>query len=70
MRVHIGAATTKGAVANLLYRYDMGVPSLECATRSAGNTLTLVDQTMIHSYERRGNPSNGKSCEMNLYRLP
>ncbi|WP_455135227.1 S8 family peptidase [Schaalia cardiffensis] len=70
MKAHIDAATTKGAAVNLLRRYGMGVPSLERATRSASNALTLVDQAVIHPYERKGNSSSGKSREMNLHRLP
>lgn len=70
MKKHIGAATTKGAAVNLLRRYGMGVPSLERATRSAVNALTLVDEAVIHPYERKGNSSSGKSREMNLHRLP
>ena len=70
MRTRIDATTTKGAAVNLLRRYGMGVPSLERATRSAINALTLVDEAVIHPYERDGNSSSGKSREMNLHRLP
>ncbi|MCI9889430.1 S8 family peptidase [Micrococcales bacterium 31B] len=70
MRARIDAAITKGAAVNLLRRYGMGVPNLERATRSATNALTLVDEAVIHPYEREGNSSSGKSREMNLHRLP
>lgn len=70
MRTRIDATTTKGAAVNLLRRYGMGVPSLERATRSAINALTLVDEAVIHPHERDGNSSSGKSREMNLHRLP
>ena len=70
MRARITAASTKGAAVNLLRRYGMGVPSLERATRSATNALTLVDEAVIHPYERDGNSSSGKAREMNLHRLP
>lgn len=55
MRTRIDATTTKGAAVNLLRRYGMGVPSLERATRSAINALTLVDEAVIHPHERDGN---------------
>lgn len=70
MQARITAASTKGAAVNLLRRYGMGVPSLERATRSATNALTLVDEAVIHPYERDGNSSSGKAREMNLHRLP
>lgn len=70
MQSQITAASTKGAAVNLLRRYGMGVPSLERATRSATNALTLVDEAVIHPYERDGNSSSGKTREMNLHRLP
>ncbi|WP_065573234.1 S8 family peptidase [Micrococcus luteus] len=70
MQARITAARTKGAAVNLLRRYGMGVPSLERATRSATNALTLVDEAVIHPYERDGNSSSGKAREMNLHRLP
>ncbi|GAB2518149.1 Subtilase family protein [Corynebacterium atrinae] len=70
MRARIDAATNKGAAVNLLRRYGMGVPDLERATRSATNALTLVDEAVIHPYEREGNSSSGKAREMNLHHLP
>lgn len=70
MQARITAARTKGAAVNLLRRYGMGVPSLERATRSATNALTLVDEAVIHPYERDGNSSSGKAREMNMHRLP
>lgn len=70
MQARITAASTKGAAVNLLRRYGMGVPNLERATRSATNALTLVDEAVIHPYERDGNSSSGKAREMNLHRLP
>lgn len=70
MQAHIKATTTKRAAVNLLRRYGMGVPSLKRATRSATDALTLVDEAVIHPYERDGNSSSGTSREMNLHRLP
>ena len=46
------------------------MPSLERATRSASNALTLVAESAIHPYERDGQSSNGKAREMNLHELP
>lgn len=48
----------------------MGVPNLERATRSASNALTLVDEAVIHPYEREGQSSSGKAQEMNFHQLP
>lgn len=70
METRFGAAATKKDAVNLLRRYGMGVPSLERATRSASNALTLVDEAVIHPYERKGNSSSGKAREMNLHKLP
>jgi hypothetical protein len=66
----IDAAPTKKDAVNLLRRYGMGVPSLERATRSAANALTLVDEAVIHPYEREGQSSSGKAREMNFHQLP
>lgn len=70
MRYRVDAAPNKADAVNLLRRYGMGVPSLERATRSASNALTLVDEAVIHPYEREGSSSTGKAREMNLHRLP
>lgn len=70
MRAQIDAVTPKKDKINLLRRYGMGVPSLERATRSAANALTLVDEASIHPYEREGNSSSGTTREMNLHLLP
>lgn len=70
METRFGAAATKKDAVNLLRRYGMGVPSLDRATRSASNALTLVDEAVIHPYERKGNSSIGKAREMNLHKLP
>lgn len=70
MDARFDTATTKKDAVNFLRRYGMGVPNLERATRSASNALTLVDEAMIHPYEREGNSSSGKAREMNLHKLP
>lgn len=70
MRTRVDAAPNKTDAVNLLRRYGMGVPSLERATRSASNALTLVDEALIHPYEREGSSSSGKAREMNLHQLP
>ena len=59
----------RGRVAKLR-RYGMGVPDLERACRSAGDSLTLVVESVIHPYERTGNERAGTSREMNLHTLP
>ncbi|WP_372467434.1 S8 family serine peptidase [Microbacterium maritypicum] len=70
MRSRVDDARTKADAVNLLRRYGMGVPSLERATRSASNALTLVAESAIHPYEREGQSSSGKAREMNLHELP
>lgn len=70
MRSRVVDARTKADAVNLLRRYGMGVPSLERATRSASNALTLVAESAIHPYERDGQSSSGKAREMNLHELP
>lgn len=70
MKARFETVKTKKAAINLLRRYGMGVPSLERATRSASNALTLVDEAVIHPYRRDGNSSDGKAREMNLHKLP
>ncbi|MGL5828965.1 MAG: S8 family peptidase, partial [Angustibacter sp.] len=70
MRNRVEGASTKKEAVNLLRRYGMGVPSLDRATRSAANALTLLDEAVIHPYERDGNSSSGTAREMNLHRLP
>lgn len=58
----------KGDLANLLRRYGMGVPDLNCALRSATDALTLIGQARIHPFERGDSAS--KVREMNLHELP
>ena len=70
MRSRVDDGKTKKDAVNLLRRYGMGVPSLERATRSASNALTLVAESAIHPYERERQSSNGKAREMNLHELP
>lgn len=70
MRDRVDTTSTKRDKVNLLRRYGMGVPSLERATRSASNALTLVDEATIRPYEREGNSSSGSTREMNLHLLP
>ncbi|QDY67630.1 S8 family peptidase [Glutamicibacter halophytocola] len=70
MRGRFDNARTKADAVNLLRRYGMGVPSLERATRSASNALTLVAESVIHPYQREGQSSSGKAREMNLHELP
>ncbi len=70
MRSRVVDARTKADAVNLLRRYGMGVPSLERATRSASNALTLVAESAIHPYKRDGQSSSGTAREMNLHQLP
>lgn len=67
---HLGSTSSKTERVNLLRRYGMGVPSLERATRSATNALTLIAESTIHPYKREGQSSSGSAREMNLHRLP
>lgn len=54
----------KTARARLVSRYGFGVPSLERATRSASNSLTLIAQSSIRPFD------DGTMREMHLFELP
>jgi hypothetical protein len=58
------AGDKKTARSRLLRRYGFGVPSLESATRSATDALTLVAQAAIRPF------TEGKLREMHLHDLP
>ncbi|NJD65723.1 MAG: S8 family peptidase [Chloroflexi bacterium] len=59
------AADTRRHRVALRARYGMGVPSLERATRSASDALTLIVQDSIHPFD-----GDGKMREMHLHALP
>jgi hypothetical protein len=63
-----GARRTKQEHAKLIRHCGWGVPSLERALWSAGNSLSLVVEDSLHPYKKDG--SNIKSREMNLHSLP
>lgn len=64
MRTHLRGASGKRGRARLVRRYGFGVPSLERASRSANDAVTLVSQAEIRPF------ANGVMREMHLYRLP
>lgn len=63
-----GVRRTKQEHAKLIRHCGWGVPSLERALWSAGNSLSLVVEDSLHPYKKDG--SNIKSREMNLHSLP
>ena len=63
-----GTRRTKQEHAKLIRHCGWGVPSLERALWSAGNSLSLVVEDSLHPYKKDG--SNIKSREMNLHSLP
>lgn len=63
MKSHLNSPK-KNERLNLLRRYGYGVPDLDRALRSTGNSLTMIIQSKIRPYE------DGKTKEMHLYELP
>lgn len=63
-----GARRTKQEYAALIRHCGWGVPSLERALWSAGNSLSLVVEDEVHPYKKDG--SVVKSRDMNLHSLP
>lgn len=63
-----GARRTKQEYAALIRHCGWGVPSLERALWSAGNSLSLVVEDEVHPYKKDG--SVIKSRDMNLHSLP
>lgn len=63
-----GARRTKQEYAQLIRHCGWGVPSLERALWSAGNSLSLLVEDQVHPYKKDGGAV--KSREMNLHSLP
>jgi hypothetical protein len=63
-----GARRTKQEFATLIRHCGWGVPSLERALWSAGNSLSLVVEDQVHPYKKEG--SDIKSRDMNFHALP
>ena len=63
-----GVKRTKQEYATLIRHCGWGVPSLERALWSAGNSLSLVVEDMVHPYKKEGRDI--KSREMNFHLLP
>ncbi|MEN6324617.1 MAG: S8 family peptidase, partial [Syntrophomonas sp.] len=61
---------SKGSYAKLLRICGYGVPDLERALYSAGNSLTLISQAELQPYEKKPNGSGYRTKEMHLYDLP
>ncbi|WP_276621782.1 S8 family peptidase [Corynebacterium flavescens] len=65
-----GNSNSKTELAEKLRRYGMGVPSLERAVFSATDALTLVNESIIHPFEKSLGRTEFKIREMNLHELP
>lgn len=63
-----GQHRTKQEHAMLIRRCGWGVPSLDRALWSAGNSLTLVVEDMVYPYKKDG--STIKTRDMNFHELP
>lgn len=63
-----GAQRTKQEYSALIRHCGWGVPSLERALWSAGNSLSLIVEDQVHPYKKDG--SVVKSRDMNLHSLP
>ncbi len=63
-----GARRTKQEYATLIRHCGWGVPSLERALWSVGNSLSLVVEDEVHPYKKEG--SVVKSRDMNFHALP
>ena len=63
-----GARRTKQEYATLVRHCGWGVPSLERALWSAGNSLSLVVEDEVHPYKKEGGVI--KSRDMNFHLLP
>jgi len=70
MHARVYAEKGKTDRVGLLRRYGMGVPDLTRACRSAGDALTLVLESHIHPYKRKGHDRQGSARQMNLHPLP
>lgn len=64
MQAHLKGAGGKRARARLVRRYGFGVPRMDRALRSAGDSLTLIAQDSIRPF------ADGKMREMHLFHLP
>lgn len=63
-----GARRTKQEFAQLIRHCGWGVPDLDRALWSAGNSLTLVVEDQVHPYKKE--KSEIKTRDMNLHALP
>lgn len=64
MQAHLKGASGKRARARLVRRYGFGVPHLDRALRSAGDSLTLIAQDSIRPFTK------GQMREMHIFDLP
>ncbi len=62
------AAPTKDDYLNLIRHCGWGIPDLERALWSAGNSLTMVVEDLVHPYQKL--PGKVVSRDMNLHSLP
>jgi hypothetical protein len=68
-RIFLPPQPSKGIFAGLVRHCGFGVPDLERALWSVSNSLTMVEETQLHPFQREGkNPPTLR--DMNLHRLP
>ncbi len=68
-QMYLPANPSKNDYVNLIRHCGWGVPNLERALWSAGNSLTLVVEDVVHPYKKeQGQPV--KTRDMNLHELP
>jgi hypothetical protein len=63
-----GGLRNRDTLRQLLRHCGYGVPSLERALHSAGNSLTMIVQDEIQPYHKDG--ASVKTCDMHLHALP
>lgn len=68
-QMYLSANPAKKDYVNLIRHCGWGVPNLERALWSAGNSLTLVVEDMVHPYKKEKGEAV-KTRDMNLHALP
>jgi len=68
-RSFLPAKPSKGDYAGLVRHCGFGVPDLERALWSVSNSLTMVEETQLHPFQREGK-NQPTLKDMNLHRLP
>jgi hypothetical protein len=68
-QVFLPARPAKGNYANLIRHCGFGVPDLGRALWSISNSLTIVEESQLHPFQREGTKAPSLR-DMNLHRLP